>query len=256
MRKFAVACIALICGLLLAGCGSVVVGIRNLPDGRVQQTVRVNFEQAGADASEKMRLIQTYLDESFGLQDKGPRYETIQRADGSIHKFNFQMYVYETYSQSYFQLEFIFANQYSYAWFNGIDLMTTPPTHINTTRGLFFVEHTLTMQNPLQSFFQSQNNRVLNLVEHFNTLLDGDIDDVKFVYVMHSSFRRTRVYADHTRRTIGAWHYYFIADGPSDLQDIVIFERRANTTTWYLLGIFMTAAFMGGYFVLQRKRSA
>ena len=250
MRKLCLACVFLLCAVFFVGCGSVVVGVTQLADGRVVQNVRIHFEKI-----EQVAVIQNYLDENFGLQNTELRTETIIRENGELHKFYFQMWVREYLTQNFFELELTFANYYSYAWFNGIDLQSVPPTNIETNRGLFFVEHTITMQNPIRAFLESPDNRVMDLINHFNNVFDGNIEDITFVYVLHSNFRRTRVYADEVRNNISTWRYYFISEGTENINDIVIFERRANTTTWYVLGLVLTAIFMGIFFVNEKASS-
>jgi len=228
MKKLVVSFVIMLVALVLVGCGEVYVSVRQMADGSVIQTVRLNFRDSSTPMIYKVGQIQQHLETYF-----------------------YQVPFVDRVGEDYYLIEFRFEDNDSFTAFNRIELR---PGTIETDRGFFFVEHTLTMQNPLQAFFESEDNRVLNLVKHFNALFDGDVGDVSFVYVMHSNFRRTRVYSDATRSTIGAWHYYFVATGPENIRDIVIFERRANLVNWYLVGLLATALFMGAYYIIAKKR--
>ena len=140
--------------------------------------------------------------------------------------------------------------------FNGINIREEPNRIIKQDNSLLFVDRTITLSNPYSRFLDTTANPTAQLLRDFNQIFNPNAAEPKnLAYMFTSSFRRTHVNSDtieHDLLRIN-WKYFFYID-PSNPTDIVIHDRFANTPIWYGIAILLTILFMGGlYIVLRRK---
>jgi len=136
-------------------------------------------------------------------------------------------------------LSIFFKNIYSYAEFNGLTLVNSEPDV-----SLFFREWTDRF-NIEERFFAT--GKTAEIFKKFNEFNDGD---VKYVYVLTNTSRRTNTNADKVVNNIGSYTYYF------KQSDVYIFVRTANTPIWYGIAVGVTViACLVFYFIVKKKRS-
>jgi hypothetical protein len=77
------------------------------------------------------------------------------------------------------------------------------------------------------------------------------------MYVFSSSFRRTEVKNTVNQEQIGrTFNYIFTYGDQNGTDEIVIFDRFANTPIWYGLAVLTSGIFIAGtYIIISRKRS-
>ena len=140
--------------------------------------------------------------------------------------------------------------------FNGIDLTTAPNRTVTQSPSFLFNDRTTTLASPYARFFDtSNNNTTAELLHDFKTQF-GDIGQTKNLgYMFTSSFRRTHVNSDTTQHDLlrTNWKYFFYID-PDNPTAIIIKDRFANTPVWYGIAILSTILFMGGLYLVLKRR--
>ena len=141
------------------------------------------------------------------------------------------------------RLELEFDTQEDFWNANGINHSDAEHT-IDISRGVFFIERTRTIPNPWALKTQ-------NTIRHAFEYMFGANVETEISYIFASSHRRTRVEGATLERRGLAWFYIF--ENYED--DIVIFDRFANTPIWYVIGVGATVIFMAGlWFILRRQK--
>ena len=149
-----------------------------------------------------------------------------------------------------------FENYKSFYDFNGINLTSEANRKIETKTSLFTEERTITLSDPYTRFLNPAKNQTAQILSDFNNLFN-DGGKVDMGYIFASDFRRTKTNApEHENNlTSGFWQYYYgVTNDPADAQEIVIFDRFANTPIWYGVAIVATGLFMGAFYLMSRKR--
>ncbi|MCL2755482.1 MAG: hypothetical protein FWE45_00300 [Firmicutes bacterium] len=263
MKKLLVIGIVLCMTIFLTGCATITASVTRLSDGRVVQTIIINFENAPSQT--KIMEIEAFIGKEGGYLDvaRGIRYRYYENGDPMINPstglqrtFMYDKtknYGWLSNSPNTFVLTLTFNNIHSFHYFNEIHEQVQ---EVTIERGIFFVERTITMQNPFRTFFENEDsNRSMGIINHFKYEFNATTDDLSFIYVIGSSFRRTDTNATTSRRASnGDYYYYFAATSLEDVQDIVVFDRFANTPAWYGVGIGATLLFMGIFFILAKKK--
>lgn len=177
--------------------------------------------------------------------------QTIKGSDGKNITFDYKVTcnIQPTDSGTVF-LQINFANFYSYAKYNGLDLKSS-----KGERSLFFVEYE-TEFNAYTRFFDvnGQSKKTATIISEFNQKFDLSASKKpEYIYVLANSQRRTKTNADVTNEEFGVYTYYFkVSD---DLTSLVkIFDRRPNTTIWYVAAIGATAVAMGAFYIIMKTK--
>jgi len=139
-------------------------------------------------------------------------------------------------------------NLYSFSNSNGVISITIKLDEfedysrtVTTESSFFYTDRTITLVCPYLRFFY--NNPTAKLLMDFNTQFnDNPNTNIHLGYVFASSFRRSNVNADRVETDMlkTVWQYFFYID-PANPRDIIIQDRFANQSAWYLLAIGITA---------------
>ncbi|MCL2570383.1 MAG: hypothetical protein FWE16_04220 [Firmicutes bacterium] len=252
MKKFLIIPLLVFVAVTFVGCSSVTAAVSRLPDGRVLQIVEFRFDETTTQNLFDTNEIYNFLgDPKFGLTTT--RSETTVIHNGESLTFTFGMYYTLERADYAIRLTLEFDNFDSYAYFNGIPHDYDTQT-IDIQRNVFFVERTITMPNPFATFFESNSNRTLDIINHFTAQFGANKDDLTLVYVLASPIRRTSTNATSNQRTIDTHFYFFESTYANMIDEIVVFDRFANTPIWYGIGVGATVIFMLVlYSILKRK---
>ena len=147
------------------------------------------------------------------------------------------------------QLMMLFSRS-DWFWFEDLGTVARDIT-TDLQRNAFFFQQTITIPSPFTG--QAQSQRTNNLVNWFYQEFSANTR-VQNSVVLVSSFRRTRVDNSHRERHFDGWWYFFDVDEYGYLEDIVIFDRFANTPAWYGVGVGATAVFMLILWLVLRNR--
>lgn len=237
----------------LTGCASVAAAIFELPDGRVIQIIRAEVEtQAGL--LDLTAVYNRLKGEEFGLHENRIENMQIYDEEGKLVTFTYGKDVDLRLADSELVLELEFDNRESFLYFNELDARNAQP-EVDIVWRTFFVERTITMQNPFQRFLEGEGNRTMALIQFFNEELSTSDEEITLAYHFGSSFRRTSSNATYVERFADGWMHIFVAESIAELDDIIIFDRFANTPAWYGVGVGATALFMIVLWMLLRPRT-
>ena len=157
------------------------------------------------------------------------------------------------------QIMLRFASYKSFLRFNGVNPTPEKMNFYSRTisKKAFFVERTITFVNPWIAL--EDHTLRLDELDHFmRTAGAGVAPEVptEHIYIFESDTRRTKMSGSyHTENTIAKYNYYYHADGTNAVTEIVVFDRFANQPLWYGLGLAATAIFMGGLYLILRKKT-
>ena len=192
------------------------------------------------------------VETSINVTDRLVSFTSLLTSKGFVNSEDFEL----VYEDGIVSLLIVFEDYDSFKDFNGIDLTADANRKLEEKSGLFTIERTVTLSDPYTRFLDPATNATAQLMVEFNTLFNGG-GDVDYGYVFASSVRRTSTNAvEHeVDYASGYWYYYYgVTNNPADTQEIVIFDRRANTPIWYGVAIVATAVFMGLFYLFSRKR--
>ena len=123
---------------------------------------------------------------------------------------------------------------------------------VDISRGVLFIERTRTIPNPWSAILADGNNGGTRAIkDEFERIFGVSNIESEITYLFVSAHRRTTTNADEIERHGLAWFYIF-----GDLEeDIVLFDRFANTPIWYVIGVGATVIFMAGLWFVLRGRA-
>ena len=115
-------------------------------------------------------------------------------------------------------------------------------------RKSFTYERTITFENPWKTVLENRAGVIESIrtetVKLFSTSLKSSTPE--YYYVLLSDYRRTRVPgAVSSTNLLGVYEYSFIyGPDPESVDEILIFDRFANSPAWYGVAVGATAFFM------------
>jgi len=242
---FVFVCLLLFTVMFMSGCSSIMATVQQLQDGRVVQEILLTLDEDTQANVLLLQEVRTFI-ETRHLSATNNVERTIRNRYNEEVTFIYGKESSIELNERQLLLAITFDNFYSYAWFNDIDLPNVPAAQVDIERSLFFIERTVTMRNPFRTFFENAESEggTRQIIEHFTERTGGDVADINITYVHHSSFRRTETNADRTTRTFYGWDHYFYITNVNDINDMIFFDRFANTAAWYGAGVLATAIFM------------
>jgi len=159
------------------------------------------------------------------------------------------------------QVVVIYRNYKTFAQFNGLSTEDEDLEIVSykSTENLFFFEHTQTFPNPwvtLRSDAASIdrtteiNNEILKLF----TLSPNN--ETLYAFVFRSWVKRSDVTGAYKMEDhFTFFDYYVRGSGENVPEYITVFDRRANTPIWYVIGVGATLVFMAVAYVVFRATS-
>jgi len=231
---------------------------QNSSNGSIEYIASANL------SAEKMLTVATDIN-AFQLAHLGDfsidsKNETIKDHDNKNIKFDYSVtfeikHVIEKINNkdiNIARLIITFGNYYSYARFN--DIALAPP--VKSTSSLFFIERTNKF-NAYTRYFdtEGQSKKTALVVSKFIETFDKNpTTKTEYMYALLASSRRSKTNANLAENEFGTYSYYFKIS--ADLQnEVVIFDRRANTPIWYGIAVGVTAvAMVGFYFIAKQLR--
>jgi len=143
----------------------------------------------------------------------------------------------------------------SYQTFTGLDLTQAPYRTVEMNETLFLVERTTTLASPQSRFFNP--TAISTLLTGFNSAFNQSGEGIHGGYVFLSNFRRTSVPAADKRvfdPATRVYEYQFFTATTLN-NEIVIFDRFANTPMWYVVAVGGAIVVMAGFYLISRAIS-
>ena len=141
------------------------------------------------------------------------------------------------------QVELHFERYEDFTKFFGLNKELDKTIDFKLQEEMFFVHRTIKFDNPWNHVIN--NDKVVHLRERVSWHYAGQLSatvDRRDVFVFASATRRSSVEGSYrTDRNVGEYIYYF----NSSVEQIVIYDKFANSPMWYVTGIGATIVFMG-----------
>lgn len=152
------------------------------------------------------------------------------------------------------QFALTFANLYSFAKFNNVDLTTAPKTTVAPLDyRTFVIWRTTTIPNPYNRYFKSENApNSQEIVERFNNDFNGGRPITENFYVFSTTTRRTETNAIKVEHNVLNYEYWFRVNSTNE-EGVILRDRFANTPIWYAMAIVATAVAMAIFYFVMKE---
>jgi len=128
--------------------------------------------------------------------------------------------------------------------------VTDTPVNYEQREHLFTWERTFKFANPVT--LVKGTPALGGIEDEVKKLFTLDAaEEVEYVYVFCTGFRRSRVTGHYNYENLIIVHYYYFRD---DVETIQIHDKFANTPIWYVLGVVGTAVFMVALYLILRNK--
>jgi hypothetical protein len=160
------------------------------------------------------------------------------------------------HEQNILQVGLVFDNYDKFAEYFGINPNAYKSIDTQIVKSTFFYERTITFKNPWNTVLGHARNKITSIHLAVTSLfnLKNPSADPGYIYVLSSSFRRTKVDNTIGREQNGrTFDYVFMYGGQNGTDEIVIFDRFANTPIWYGSALFACGIFIACAYVTFLK---